>query len=253
VGLAIAGLPIALIAAVPNTATALILFALAGVGTTIVDVAGLTLLQRVVPDEVLTRVMGIAQSVFVGTLGLGAVIVPALIAGLGNRGALAATGAGLPLLAVVSARRLRHLDESAAAPPPRLDLLRAIPLFRPLAPATLEQLARELRPLQIPAGEEIVRQGDRGDLFYILAEGEVEVRIDGREVEPLRAGSFFGEIALLRDVPRTATISARSDVDLLALDRDHFIAAVTGHPESEEAARAVIASRLGPTATAVSA
>jgi CRP-like cAMP-binding protein len=100
-------------------------------------------------------------------------------------------------------------------------------------------------------GEEIVRQGERGDLFYIVAEGEVDVRVDGREVGPLQPGAFFGEIALLRDVPRTATVTARTDVDLLALDRDDFITAVTGHPESAEAAHAVIASRLGPSMASV--
>jgi len=244
-GLVLAGTPIALIAVLPHTGPALVLLGLVGLGITIVDVAGLTLLQRAVPDEVLTRVMGVVQSVFVGTRGLGAILAPALIDGLGNRGALAATGAALPIVALLAWARLRALDASVASTPPHLDLLRRISIFRPLPAATLEQLARELRAVHVPAGEEIVRQGEHGDSFYIVAEGEVDVRVDGRAVEPLRAGASFGEIALLRDVPRTATVTARTDVDLLALERDEFITAVTGHPDSAKVAHTVIASRVG--------
>jgi MFS family permease len=253
IGLAVAGLPMALIALLPHTAPTLVFLALVGLGITIVDVAGLTLLQRVTPDEVLTRVMGVVQSVFVGTLGLGAVLAPVLINGLGNRGALTATGAALPVLAAISWRRLRHLDEAVREAPRYLDLLGEIALFRPLPSPTLEQLADDLVPVHTRAGEEVVRQGDHGDRFYIVENGELDVLIDGRPAEPLGPGAYFGEIALLRDVPRTATVRARTDVDLLALDRDEFIAAVTGHPDSAEAAHAVVASRLGslPSSTTV--
>ena len=244
-GLVFSAAPVALVALVPHTAPALVLLGLVGLGITIVDVAGLTLLQRAVPDEVLTRVMGVVQSVFVGTLGLGAIVAPILIDSVGNRGALAVTGTAIPLAALVAWPRLRALDEAVAGAPGHIDLLRRIAIFRPLPAATLEQLARELRPVRVPAGTEIVRQGDPGDRFYIVAEGEVDVRVDGRPVEPLSAGAFFGEIALLRDVPRTATVNARTDVELLSLERDEFISAVTGHPESAEAAQAVVISRIG--------
>ena len=253
IGLAMAGLPMALIALLPHTGPTLVFLALVGLGITIVDVAGLTLLQRVTPGEVLTRVMGVVQSVFVGTLGLGAILAPVLIDGLGNRGALAATGAALPVLAVLSWRRLRNLDVAVGDAPRYVDLLGEIALFRPLPTPTLEQLADDLLPVHTRAGEDIVRQGDHGDRFYIIENGEVDVLVDGRPTEPLGRGSYFGEIALLRDVPRTATVRARTDVDLLALDRDEFIAAVTGHPDSAEAANALVASRLGslPSSTSV--
>jgi MFS family permease len=252
-GLAAAGLPIALVALLPHTVPALVLLALVGLGITIVDVTGLTLLQRATPDEVLSRVMGVVQSVFVATLGLGAVLAPALIDALGNRGALAATGAALPILAALTWPRLRALDETVADTAPHLGLLRGISIFRPLPTATLEQLARELRAVHVPAGEEIVRQGEHGDSFYIVADGEVDVRVDGHPATLLGAGDFFGEIALLRDVPRTATVTARTEVDVLALDRSEFINAVSGHPESAEAAHSVVTNRLGalPGATSV--
>ena len=244
VGLVLLGLPIALIGVFPDTAVALVLLGVVGVGTTIVDVAGVTLLQRAVPDDVLTRVMGVVQSVFVGTLGIGAVIAPLLTSAIHVRGALIATGAALPVLTVLAWTRLRALDAQTAAPARGLELLRGIALFRPLPPATIEQLAANLIPVHAAAGTEIVRQGAIGDRFYIVARGELDVTVDGRPGEPLLAGDHFGEIALLHDVPRTATVRARTDVELLALDRDEFIGAVTGHPESAEAAHAVVAARL---------
>jgi MFS family permease len=243
-GLALVGLPLVVLSLIPHTPAALVLLGLVGLGTTVVDVAGLTLLQRVVPDEVLTRVMGVVQSVFVGTLGLGAVLAPALIAWLGTRGALAAVGAPLPLVALLAWRRLRGLDDRVALAPRNLELLRKIPIFQPLPLTTLEPLAHELQPVHISAGEAIVRQGEPGDRFYVVDQGEVEVRVDHRPAQRLGPGAYFGEIALLKDVPRTATVVASTDVDLLALSRDMFVTSVTGHPESTEAAHAVIASRL---------
>jgi MFS family permease len=244
-GLALVGLPIALIAAFPHTAPALVLLALVGIGTTVVDVAGLTLLQRAVPDDVLTRVMGVAQSVFVGTLGLGAIIAPVLISAFGDRGALLAVGAPLPVCTALAWRQLRALDASIAAPTEGLELLCGIPIFRPLPPATLELVSLELQPMRVAAGTDVIREGEAGDRFYVIAAGEVDVRANGRPPGRLHAGDSFGEIALLHDVPRTATVTAATDVDLLTLDRDEFIGAVTGHPASAEAAQAVVTSRLG--------
>jgi MFS family permease len=241
-GLVLWGIPIALIGVYPEAPLALILLGIVGVGTILVDVSGITLLQRSVPDEVLTRVMGVVQSVFVGTLGLGAILAPLLIEGLGVRGALIATGALLPVLAALLWRRLARMDEEG--PSRQLELLREVPLFRPLPPATAEQLASSLVPVRVRAGDDAFRQGDSGDRFYIVDSGEVVVSVDGEPVQRLGRGGYFGEIALLRDVPRTATVTADVDTNLVALERDEFIAAVTGHAPSAEVADAVIASRL---------
>ena len=119
-----------------------------------------------------------------------------------------------------------------------------MPLFRPLSPGTLDELASSLIPVSATAGTEIVRKGEHGDRFYVVASGEVDVVGLGEEVATLGPGDHFGEIALLRDVPRTATVRAKTDVELYALERDEFLSAVTGHPESAEAADAVVASRL---------
>jgi hypothetical protein len=215
-----------------------------GLGVTLVDVAGLTLLQRAVPDEVLTRVLGVVQSVFVGTLGLGAILAPVLISAFEIRGALIISGALLPVLAALFWRRLIALDDEALAPTRELALLRQIPIFQPLPPATLDQVASSLLAVSATAGTEIVRKGEHGDRFYIVSSGEVEVVSLREQVNVQGPGEYFGEIALLRDVPRTATVKAKTDVELYALERDEFLSAVTGHPASAEAADAVVASRL---------
>jgi MFS family permease len=245
-GLVLWGLPLVAIGLWPEPAVALAVLALLGVGNTLVDVSALTLLQRAVPGDVLARVFGVLESLIVGTIGLGAILAPLLVGGLGVRGALVATGALLPVLAALSWRRLRALDAEASPPPgAELELLRSIPIFAPLPAAALEHLAASLVRTQLATGSEVFRQGDAGDRFYVVGAGSVAIEIDGARSSELGPGEFFGEIALLHDVPRTATARAASDAELYSLDRDEFIAAVTGHPASVEAADAVIGARLG--------
>jgi CRP-like cAMP-binding protein len=243
IGILLWGLPIALIGVFPEPAPALIFLAVVGIGNTLVDVSAYTLLQRAVPDDVLARVFGAVQGLWVATIGVGAIVAPLLIAAVDIRGALLITGALLPILAVLLRSRLTQLDD-VPVPERELALLRGIDLFHPLPAPTLESLARALVPLRVQAGEEVFRQGDLGDRYYIVAEGEVEIVADGRVVAVTGPGGYFGEIALIRDVPRTATVRAKTDVELMALDRDDFIAAVTGHAASAEAADSVIAARL---------
>ena len=244
-GLVLWGLPLILFGAWPETAAAIVFLGLLGVGNTLVDVSGLTLLQRTAPEEVLGRVFGVLESLVVATLGLGAIIAPLLVSLFGVRLALVATGLLLPALALFSWARLRGIDERTVVPQRELDLLLSLPLFAPLPPATLEHLARSLVRVPAAAGTEITRQGEVGDRFYLVDEGEMDVLIDGEVISSLGPGDHFGEIALLRDVPRTATVTARSNASLLALERDEFVSAVSGHPASREAADAVVAARLG--------
>jgi CRP-like cAMP-binding protein/predicted MFS family arabinose efflux permease len=243
VGILLWGLPIALIGVVPEPVPALIFLALVGLGNTLVDVSAFTLLQRAVPDEVLARVFGAVQALWVGAIGIGAIVAPPLIAALDIRGALIVTGALLPILATLLRRRLSPLDE-VPIPVRELQLLRGIEIFKPLPPPVLESLAHALVPVRVEAGREVFREGELGDRFYIVADGEVEVVQDGEVVNLTGPGGFFGEISLLRDVPRTATVRAKTEVELRALERDEFIAAVTGHAASAEAADSVVATRL---------
>jgi MFS family permease len=242
-GIVLWGLPIAIIGFWPDPIPAFVLLMAVGLGNTLVDVSAFTLLQRAVPDEVLGRVFGAVQSLWVGTIGLGSILAPVAIDLFGIKGALIATGSLLPVLAAICWPRLKVLDR-ADVPERELELLHAISIFRPLPAPILEGLARAMLPLHVEAGREIVREGEAGDRFYVIASGEVEVVKDGRVINEEGPGEFFGEISLLRDVPRTATVRAKTDVELRALERDDFIAAVTGHAASAEAADSVVATRL---------
>jgi MFS family permease len=250
VGVVLAGLPLVVIGITPEVVVAVLLLGVLGAGISLVDIAGLTLVQRAVPDDVLARVFGVIQMLWLLSLGLGAAVVPLLISLLGVEGALIATGAVLPVLAVLFAARVVRIDARAVAPDAEeLRILGAVPIFAPLPGGTLEHLATRLVPLRLDAGTVIIREGDAGDRFYIVAEGRIEVTQDGVTISELDAGDYFGEIALIRDVPRTATVTTRTATILYALDRDDFLAAVTGHPLSSEAAETVMSARLaGPAA-----
>jgi len=245
-GIAVAGTgaPLILLGGVPSTVAALVAFGLIGFANIICDVSGFTILQRGTPSDVLARVFGVLHSLFYVTVALGAVLAPVLIHSAGARWTLVAVGVLLPILAVLTHASLARLD-AAPVDRERLDLLLKIPIFSPLSPPVLEQLAARLIPVHVSAGEEIIRLGDHGDRFYLVKSGEVEVLLDDQPPRREGPGSYFGEIALLRDVPRTATVRAATDVELFALDRDHFIPAVTGHAASAEAAESVIGTRLG--------
>ncbi|MDX6407838.1 MAG: hypothetical protein QOE13_909 [Gaiellaceae bacterium] len=246
IGIFIWGVPIALVAIWPNQIFVLVLLAVTGIGNTIVDVSGMTLLQRSAPDDVLARVFGVLESVLLLTVGLGAIVAPLLLNWLGTRGALIVAGSLLPLVVIPAWPRLNAIDRAAEIPVERLEVLRGNPIFAPLPGATLEQLAAALEEVRGAAGDEIVRQSEPGDRFYLIKEGTLDVYVDGKLVQSLEPGESFGEIALLRDVPRTATVKARTDVVLYALDRRHFLAAVSGFGPSLSAAEGVIGMRLGP-------
>ena len=246
VGVVLWGLPLVLIGIWPNQWLALLMLGVIGIANTVVDVAAFTLLQRAVPDEVLARVFGVLQSVLLGTIGIGSVLASVLVSALGARTALIVAGAFLPAVALLTYRRLLAIDREATGPPPeRVRLLQGSPIFAPLPLATIEWLTSRLLPVHLEAGSTLFRQGEHGDRFYLIDQGELEVLIDGAPPKVEGPGGSLGEIALLRDIPRTATVRARTDADLYALERDDFLGAVTGHPGSAEAAEAVVGAHLG--------
>jgi MFS family permease len=243
-GLVLWGVPIALVAAAPHKVAALLLLGIVGIGNAIEDVTGETLLQRLVSDDLLGRVLGVMFGAATAGMGVGAIAAPGLISWLGDRGALVATGAFLPALVLLSWRALRRIDASAAAPVQELVLLDAVPMFAPLAVAAKEQLALSLIPVTVPAGRQIIAEGEVGDRFYIVADGHVQVSQRGRQLGELGRGDSFGEIALLRDIPRTATVTAEDEVQLYALERADFIDAATGHAAGREAGEQIVRERL---------
>ena len=241
----IAGIPVALIGAHPQIALAVIWLGVLGAGNTLLEVAGLTLVQRAVPDNVLARAFGAIDFVWLGSVGLGAIVAPVLIHGIGIRETLVAIGCFLPAIVLLFGPRLLGIDARAVAPAAdRLALLRTTPIFAPLSGVTLESVAARLIPLEMDAGAVIIREGDSGDRFYLIASGEVEVTAQGKPVATLGPGDYVGEIALLRDVPRTATVTAKVPVTLYALERDDFLSAVTSHAASRTQAERVVGSRL---------
>ena len=243
-GLVLWGAPIALIGVWPNEWVALLSLALVGGGNSVLDVAGFTLVQRIVDDAVLGRVFGVLETGSYAGVGLGAIAAPALVGLFGVRGALVATGLSLPALALVFWRALGRINDRVVVPAHELELLQRLPIFAPLPPAALERLAMNLVPIHRGGGDTVVRAGETGDRFYIVGSGELDVTVNGTRSAQLGPGDGFGEIALLRDVPRTATVTARTDVDLYGLDRDAFVSAVTGSTGSSAAADEVIEQRL---------
>jgi MFS family permease len=248
VGIVLWGLPLVLLGVWPDLAVALVLLAVVGAGGTTVGIAGDTLLQRAAPPEVLARVFGAVDGLILVALAVGSVGVPFLADAIGVRGALVVVGAFLPVLALLTWRRLVAIDNAAAIPERALELLRGSPIFAPLPPPALEALAMRLEPRRLAVGETVFAQGDPGDDYYLIDEGRVRVEVDGDPVAELGPGDGFGEIALLRPVPRTATVTALTQLELHALGREHFLGAVTGHAQSREAAETLVAGRLSPAA-----
>jgi MFS family permease len=236
------GIPITLIAPRPYFVVTVVLLTMVGAANALEDVAVFTLLQRIVPDETLTRVLGLVWGLAMGGVAIGSIAAPVVLQAVGPRAAFAIVGSILPLLSLVAYRRLVRLDV-AAVPAAEVDLIEHVPMFEPLSLAAKERVAAHLVPLAVAAGELVIRAGDHGDRFYIVGEGELDIDVDGRH-STARPADYFGEIALLRDVPRTATVRATVPSTLYALERDDFLAAVTGHSAAHAAGEAVVEKRL---------
>lgn len=235
------GLPIALMAPEPNLVGALVLLALVGLANSVEDVALVTLLQRLVPEETLTSVFGVMWGAAMGAVALGSIVAARLVDAAGPRNALIAVGMILPLLALASCRRLARIDH-AIAPAEEQELIERVPMFAPLSLAVKERLAAGLSSVSVAAGEVVINAGDGGDRFYIVGDGELEIDA-GSQPAVARANDYFGEIALLRDVPRTATVTATRDSRLFALNRATFVAAVTGHREAHSIGLQIVNAR----------
>lgn len=242
--LAAGGLLLACTGAAGRMGTVLVLIFACGAARSVFDVAARTLLQRAVPDEVLARVFGLQEALLDLGLAVGSAAVPVLTALFGAQGAIVAAGVLLAIVAAASWPWLRRVDARARVPGPELARLRAIPIFAPLPEHVAEELSWHLIPIDVAAGVVVIREGDRGDRFYVIVEGDAEIVRGGVELGILGPGEHFGEIALLRDVPRTATIRARTAMRLLALERDVFLGAVTGSHQALARARDVVDRRL---------
>jgi MFS family permease len=245
IGVALWGLPLALSGALPYEPTVLALMCVIGVGNALVDVGLFTLVPRLVPEELLARVLGALESLIALTVAIGALVTPLAIDLLGIRGALAVLGLVAPALVALAWRRLRAIDASMAHRDEEIEVLNKVGIFRPLPMPAIDVLALHVDHAHIAAGQEVFHQGDRGDLFYVIDDGEAEVIGDRRLIHTMGPGDGFGEIALLHDTPRTATVRARTALELYTLDRRHFVSAVSGYQSSTREADTLVHDRLG--------
>jgi Cyclic nucleotide-binding domain/Major Facilitator Superfamily len=244
VGVALWGLPLALVGAFQQEPVVLALMAVIGIGNALVDIGLFTLLTRLVPETLLARVMGAFESLVALTVALGSLVTPFAIDLLGVRGALVAIGCVAPLSAALGWRRLRAIDSSIEHRDAEIEVLKKVGMFRPLPMAAIDGLAVHVDHAEFAAGQAIFNQGDHGDRFYVIATGEADVIGDGRLVNTIGPGDGFGEIALLRGTSRTTTVCARTTLRVYTLERGHFLSAIGGYRSSSEEADALITSRL---------
>jgi MFS family permease len=219
--------PLVVLGLLPELVVIVVVFILIGLTDPMVNVGFGVIPARLVPDRVLSRVFAAIESLFIAAMAVGAFVTPILIAALGLQAAIVALGVGGIVVALVCAVRMPHLDARLVAPR-GLELLRRVPLFSPLAPTMLEQIAHKLEPVSAAAGEVVVAEGETSDRFYVIESGEVEITQEGRLLRREGVGDVFGEIGLLRDVPRTATVTAVDDVELLTLSREEFLSLMAG-------------------------
>jgi MFS family permease len=244
IGVSLWGVPVSLIGVFPQQAAALVLLACLGVGNSLIDLGGFTLLGRMAPDAVLARVFGVLESLVALSMGVGAILTSLLVELAGVRPALVIVGLLCPVCAALSWPRLRRMDRSLDVRDREISLLQGVAMLDALPLPAIEQLARGLEPLVVPAGESVFEQGDLGDRYFVIESGEVEVVGDGRVIATLGPGQGFGEIALLRVGRRTATVRSTSPLRLQALRSEHFLAVVLGFPPSAREAGTTVDTML---------
>jgi MFS family permease len=221
-----------------------LMFGLIGVANIFDDAGVYSALQQVIPSRLMGRALGMRRAVLLLSMGLGSIIAPLLIDAWGARSALIATGLLLVAIVALSVPSLTTIDHRIAKPGPDLALLRQVSFFGPLPFALVEHLASELQSATYEPGDVIIRDGQPGERFYMIADGRARVCKDGKELRQMGTGESFGEIALLRQVPRTATVIAMSSLQARILTRAEFLAAVTGNAASAEGADEVVSARL---------
>jgi MFS family permease len=228
----------------PGLAGTAALLVAAGASASLLDVAIRTLLQRSIPPRLIGRVFGVLEGFTLAGYALGALLVPLLVHLGGNRLALLGVAAVLPLAAVAGGRALFGLDAGTPVPVVEIALLRSLPLFAELPAPAIEGLAAALVPVQLAAGTVLISQGEPGEAYYAIAAGELDALQDGHFLRRCGRGEGVGEIALLRAIPRTATVIAHDAATVYELNRELFLTAVLGHAPTQRQAESIAAARL---------
>jgi MFS family permease len=246
IGIALFGAPLALMGALPYLAAAIALLGLVGIGNALIDVGGFTLLARLADETVLARMFAGFEAILTLGVAAGGLFAPLLIELVGVRVALVAIGLMAPLAVAASWPALRRLDAGMGVRDADIEILRAVPMLRTLPAATIEQLGAGLEHAEYLPRQVVFEQGEPGERFYIVESGRAEVVLDERVVRTLGHGESFGEIALLGNRPRTATVRAAADspMRVSVLKRNAYLTAVTGYPASLAAGHEVVTARL---------
>ena len=245
VALSVAVVALALIGAIPTVAPAILLIGTVGLAGAVFDITSRTLLQRSAPSDAIAGSFSILEALMDLGLVLGAILVRLAIAVGGVKAALFAPAVVAAVLIAGMWRRLQRIDASATVPQVEIQLLRSISIFSALPAPSLEGIARELEPVAVSPGTVVIKEGDRGDCYYAVAAGELAISRHGQHLQTVSRGDGFGEIALIRDVPRQASVTAITDASLYALHKELFVQTVTGHIAASSAARTIIAGHLG--------
>jgi MFS family permease len=244
IGVALWGAPLVGIGVGSQLWSSIALLAIVGLGNALVDVGVFTLLARLADDAVLARVFAAFEGIITFGVAVGALLASVLIDAVGIRPALVDLGLVTPVGVLLSWRALRALDRRVRVRDADIALLQEVPMLRPLPQATIEQLAATLTRFELPAGESVFEQGDLGDDFYVIEQGQADVVGNGRLIGTLGPGEGFGEIALLRACRRTASVRATTRLRICRLSQTAFVASVAGYSPSATEADRMIMERL---------
>lgn len=245
IGVALWGVPLTLCGVLPYELTVLALMCVIGAANALVDIGLYTLPARLVAEDLLARVFGAKESLTALSVAVGSLVTPPAIELLGIRGALALLGLVGPALVALAWRRLRAIDASITYRDEDIGVLQQVAMLRVLPVPAIDNLALRLGRAEVEAGHEVFRQGDVGDLFYVIADGQADVIRDGNLIRTMGPGEAFGEIALLRKTTRTTTVRARTPLRLCTLDGRDFASAISGYPSSGREAETLVVQRLG--------
>lgn len=255
VGMAAYCLPTALIPLVHDMGSGLAIQLVRGAGTVVVDVLAFTALQRAVPAHLLSRVLGVFETLVFAACAAGALVISPVLHAVGLSTTLVLTAVIAPAIGLTGLPALLRLDRGARRRleelTPTIDALAALDLLNGASRPTLERLADVAVPTEVPAGAVVVREGDDADAFYVVRSGRLEVTSSGEGgrqavVATLGPDSYFGEIGILHGLARTATVRAVLDCALLRIDAEDFRAAL----ETGSASAALVStasSRLAQT------
>jgi len=210
--------------------------AIAGCSRSMVELCARILLQRSAPPEHLAAAFGVLEVLTSVGVAIGTGLAQWSIATVGPRTGLILLGAGIGVALAIAAPLVWGTDRDADVPVVAVALLRTMPIFAPLSPPALEDVARAAMERHVREQEVVIRQGEEGHRYFAIASGEMHVITDGRHRATLRPGQGAGEVSLLVNIPRTATVVASQPTTVYEIDRDAFLLAVTGNDDAHLAA-----------------